>query len=120
MALTEVKIEVDASKVLAAIESSKAKVDIVALRTELARYAHDQSWAGWMKYMFSKMIPEAVGRWILPKSYADRWERQMNTPFDELPEAERKSDYDEADKILKIVSDCLNKHADTWQSLAGK
>ena len=79
------------------------------LRTALARYAHDQAWAGWMKYMFSKCKPmqnreldEPEGLFI-PFNFVQRWTRQMNTPFDELPEKECKSDFDEADKILKII-----------------
>jgi len=86
------------------------------LRTELARYAHDQAWAGWMKYLFSKclnVVPEwehvgGEGAVMIPGSFVKRWMRQADTPFDELPENERKSDYDEADKILAIFKDNLS------------
>lgn len=79
------------------------------LRTSLARYAHNDSWCGWMKYFFSnaEIIKDVTGATVivLPHSLYLRWERQMNTPFDELPVGERKSDYDEADKILAILGE---------------
>lgn len=63
-----------------------------------AKIAH-QIWAHWMKYMFTQCKASESG-YIIPNHLVNRWERQMNTPFDELPEAEQKSDYEIADKFL--------------------
>ena len=80
------------------------------LREDLAEYAHD-AWAGWMKYMFSKgeiisgtdSEGKAFTRCVIPTWAVERWMRQMNTPYAELPESEKESDRDEADKMLEIV-----------------
>ena len=69
----------------------------------LAAYAHD-AWAGWMDYLFSKCgtVPEYPGL-LINHASVERWIRQKATPYDELPEEERRSDNVEAQKILKIV-----------------
>ena len=69
----------------------------------LAAYAHN-AWAGWMKYQFSKAILNDDGSWTMPAWAVERWQRQMNTPYAALPESEKASDRDEADKILAIVN----------------
>lgn len=72
-------------------------------RDALAAYAHDQSWAGWMKYQFSKCTTNSDGTITIPAWAVERWTRQMNTPFSELPDNERASDYAEANKMLLII-----------------
>lgn len=83
-----------------------------ALREELAEYAHE-AWSGWMKYMFEKGaltttwdIKErrTVQTFHLPYQFVERWQRQMNTPYADLPESEKESDRAEADKMLEIIS----------------
>lgn len=74
------------------------------LPTELADYAHD-AWSRWMKYLFSKSTKNPDGSVTIPKFAVDRWERQMNTPFKELPFMEQSSDYDEAKAIIRIIND---------------
>lgn len=81
------------------------------LREALAAYAHE-AWSGWMKYMFEKgefrqhVNPRTLAEeeiWVMPAWAVERWQRQMNTPFSALPDAEKESDYEEADKMLAIV-----------------
>jgi hypothetical protein len=72
------------------------------MREKLAGYAHE-SWSGWMKYLFEKSQKNADGTVTIPKWAVDRWERQAATPYCELPETEKISDRDEADKMLKIT-----------------
>ena len=79
-------------------------------REALSEYAHE-AWSGWMKYMFSKgefrNINTDNGRiimiWIMSTWAVERWQRQMNTPYADLPESEKASDRDEADKILSLI-----------------
>lgn len=75
-------------------------------REELAAYAHE-AWSGWMRYLFSKCSVkylEAGGEgWVMDQASAERWTRQMHTPYADLPEGEKESDRAEADKILGIV-----------------
>jgi hypothetical protein len=72
------------------------------LRESIAAQAHD-SWAGWMKYLFSKSTTNADGTVTIPAWAVERWERQMNTGYAWLPEGEKKSDREEADKYLAIL-----------------
>jgi len=74
----------------------------VILREKLAEYAH-AAWSGWMKYMFSKSTKNAGGSMTIPAWLVERWTRQMNTPYTELPEGEKKSDRNEADIIIGIM-----------------
>ena len=77
------------------------------IREELADYAHN-AWANWMEYMFSKCEDVEYGVHV-PAMFYDRWTRQKNTKYADLPETEKKSDRDEADKIIKIVMEYLTE-----------
>lgn len=72
-------------------------------REALARYSHDSAWSGWMKYLFSKGTINPDGSWTMPAAFVERWQRQMNTLYDDLPEHEKTSDRAEADKMLAII-----------------
>lgn len=76
-------------------------------REQLAEYAHE-AWSDWMKYLFEKswLNPE-TGRVEIPPVLVQRWKRQMNTPYAELPESEKESDRVEADRMLAIVGAAL-------------
>lgn len=71
------------------------------MREPLAALAHEQ-WSGWMRYMFSTGTFNDDGTWTMPAWAVERWQRQMNTPYAELPEAEKTSDRLEADKVLAL------------------
>jgi len=72
------------------------------LRERLAEYSHG-AWSGWMKYMFSMGVHNKDGSWTMPSGCVERWTRQMNTPYDDLPNGEEKSDLAEADKIMEAI-----------------
>lgn len=80
------------------------------LRERLAAYAHE-AWSGWMRYMFGKgkfdivEVEPGLGEqiWIMPSTQIQRWTRQMDTPYADLPEAEKESDREEAEKMLAIA-----------------
>lgn len=71
-------------------------------REALAEYAHE-AWSGWMKYLFSKCDQTGNTYATIPIWAVRRWQRQMNTPYVELPEEEKESDRAEADKMLAIM-----------------
>ena len=54
---------------------------------------------------------------VIPIWAVIRWQRQMHTPYSELPEQEKESDRKEADEILKIVQS-PNKPLNPWQKSA--
>lgn len=72
------------------------------LREELADYAHE-AWSGWMKYLFEKSVEEPDGTVTIPAWAVKRWRRQATTIYKDLPEEEKESDREEADRMLEIV-----------------
>jgi hypothetical protein len=78
-----------------------------AVRESLASYAH-QAWSGWMRYMFSRGQMNQDGSFTIPPVQVERWQRQMNTAYADLPESEKASGREEADRILRIVEEKPN------------
>lgn len=63
------------------------------------------SWAGWFVWMRQNWgRTHSSG-----ESFLDRWERQANTFYNELPENEKESDRKEAYKILAVINKALNQ-----------
>ncbi len=74
-----------------------------ALIEYLAKNAHE-SWSGWMRYLFSKLIRDGYnGAAIIPENLVERWKRQSTTAYADLPEEEKASDREEARKILQAI-----------------
>ena len=85
----------------------KGEQERLILRERLAAYAHE-AWAGWMKHLCNRAGGNDdlrySGRILLTSmDDAQRWARQMETPYAELPEVEKASDRAQADKILAIL-----------------
>ena len=74
------------------------------LREELSRIQHD-IWTHWMSYLFSVSIHNDNGTYTIPADQVARWNRQIVTPYNELPEMEKDGDREQADKILTILSE---------------
>lgn len=74
------------------------------LRERLAEYAHD-AWSGWVEYRSKKSVLNEDGSMTIPKWAVDRWARQASTEYEDLPQDEKLSDRDEADKMLAIFDD---------------
>lgn len=72
--------------------------------TKLADYEHDR-WSRWQKYLFSKCITNNDGSVTIPKEFVDRWTRQINTVYNDLPEEEKQSDIKEAKQILDCIKE---------------
>jgi hypothetical protein len=72
----------------------------------LADYAHT-AWSGWMKYMFTKAKLNEDGSWTVPTWAVERWQRQMNTAYKQLPDADKQLDRQEAEKMLNIIGEFL-------------
>jgi len=76
------------------------------LRWETAKYSH-AAWSNWMKYLFTQGKLNKSGTFTINKACVERWQRQMNTSFDDLPDKERSSDFNEADTILQVQRNLL-------------
>lgn len=82
------------------------RADGMLLREAMAAYSHE-AWSQWMRYLFSKT--ETSNRYFsdapvvtIPDWAVERWTRQMNTPYADLPEEEKESDRLEADRIIEV------------------
>lgn len=73
------------------------------LREALAAYAHE-AWSGWMRYLFDRGELHPDGSFTIPVELVLHWQRQMRTPYMELPEDEKRSDRKEADEMLAIFA----------------
>lgn len=60
-------------------------------------------WSHWMKYMFTQGQMNEDGSWTMPSDKVARWQKQMNTDYQNLSENEKESDRHQADKILKVM-----------------
>lgn len=76
----------------------------------LAKFIHDITWSGWMKYQKSLEIgrhyyDETAKHILITHETAniDRWERQMNTAYVDLPEKEKESDRELARKLWEVI-----------------
>lgn len=81
------------------------------LREELANVQHS-IWAHWMKYLFTTCQKNDDGSVLIPAEKVIRWTRQVNTEYKDLSEQEKKSDRDQADKILNLHQVNLEKILD--------
>jgi len=75
---------------------------LVVLREDLADVQH-QIWAHWMKYLYSVSQEYPDGSMMIPANKAERWYRQMHTDFADLTIKEQMSDFEQADKVIKVV-----------------
>ena len=77
------------------------------LKEALANYEHDR-WSHWMTYFFSKCdikkgpYNNKVLLYLDNKDF-QRWQRQMKTAYQDLPENEKESDRDGAKKIIDLL-----------------
>jgi len=72
-------------------------------KDKVANLCHDQ-WSNWMVYIFGKSIHNQDGSVTIPKELVNRWQEQLNTPYINLPTAEKDSDKTEADKFIKLFA----------------
>jgi len=73
-------------------------------RDKLADLIHRQ-WSGWMEYLFSKCTFNDDGTAMIPAWAVVRWQRQIATPFAELPLEEQETDLKEADRMMYALNE---------------
>ena len=59
-------------------------------------------WSHWMRYLFSVSIKNEDGTYTIPVGKVDRWQRQLETPYELLTDEEKQSDREQAIKIMNI------------------
>jgi hypothetical protein len=73
----------------------------------LAAVEHER-WSHWQRYLHSRCDRAEDGSLILPAELVARWERQMDTPFRQLSDAEKQSDREQVERYLPIIEAALD------------
>lgn len=74
----------------------------------LAAIEHER-WAHWQRYLHGQCERREDGALIIPADLADRWARQVKTPYSQLSEQEKESDKEQVHKYLPTVMDVLGQ-----------
>lgn len=72
-------------------------------RSLVARVQHE-IWAHWMEYLFSISEENEDGSVTIKKEKAEQWKRQIETSYNDLSDSEKRSDLDQADKVLEAIA----------------
>lgn len=84
------------------MRKQELKTSLVEL---LAKYAHD-AWAAYMDYFLARLpIDPLTGARIIDILYYENLRRLITTPYDQLSNAAKELDRDEARQILRIIKD---------------
>lgn len=57
-----------------------------------------------MKHLFEVSVQNEDGSVTIPASKVNRWKRQMNTNYDDLPDSEKLSDIEQAFKVIAEIN----------------
>ena len=75
---------------------------------KLSDIEHDR-WCNWQRYLHSCCINNEDGSLTIPKILVERWEYEINTKYNNLPDNIKESDRKETYKIIPIIDEYL-KH----------
>lgn len=84
--------------------TDSSKRDISDLIELLAAKEHER-WAHWQRYMHGCATTGANGELTFPAEIVARWERQISTPYEDLPDAEKQSDRDQVMNYLPLLEE---------------
>lgn len=82
---------------------------IGSIMDELAAAEHER-WAHWQRFVHDQASRKSDGSLLLPAELVERWERQIETPFDDLTEKEKESDRDQVRRYLPIIERALARY----------
>lgn len=74
----------------------------------LAAVEHDR-WSHWQRFMHSQCIAGEDGSLVIPPKLAEKWSRQMATPYSELSDEEKQSDRDQVMRYLPLVAEAIRR-----------
>ena len=73
-----------------------------SLIEELSAVEHTR-WANWQRYVHDNCEQLSDGRLAIPADLVSRWERQIETPYEELTEKEKESDREQVRQALPVL-----------------
>ena len=82
-----------------------------SLTEQLAAIEHER-WSHWQRYMHNKAIRQIDGSLLLPPDLVARWEKQIETKYVDLSEAEKESDREQVRKYLPVIVSALTNRPD--------
>lgn len=80
--------EFDVTALIVEVDYLRRKVTMAPNNEALAEYAHD-AWCKWMIYLFRKSTLNDDDSMTIPPWLVERWSRQMQTKYGDLPEEEK-------------------------------
>jgi hypothetical protein len=90
------------------MSDEKFSESFASLVEELAALEH-QRWAHWQRYVHEKGQRRPDGSIVLPADLVSRWERQINTLYEDLGNEEKESDREQVQKYLPILKRWLQR-----------
>lgn len=86
----------------------KTSIDelIRSITDELAAVEHER-WAHWQRFVHDQASRQPDGSLRLPAELVERWERQIETRFEDLSEKEKESDREQVRRYLPIIEQAL-------------
>ena len=81
---------------------------LASLLEELAALEH-QRWAHWQRYVHDKGHRQPDGSVLLSADLVSRWDRQINTSYEDLTNEEKDSDREQVRKYLPLLERWLNR-----------
>lgn len=79
-----------------------------ALVDRLAAIEHER-WSHWQRYMHGKATRQADGALLIPSDLVARWEKQIATPYVDLPADEQESDKEQVERYLPIIEGAFGR-----------
>lgn len=86
--------------------NSRAALRSPELMERLASLEHER-WSHWQRHLHSKCAVGADGSLTIPAELAERWAKQMSTPYEDLPEKQKESDREQVRRFLPIIEKTL-------------
>lgn len=80
-------------------DSSKQYKELIE---KLAAIEHER-WAHWQSYLHSKCLKNDNGSLTIPAELVERWNKQIETGYEELTEDEKESDREQVQKYFYLL-----------------
>jgi hypothetical protein len=77
---------------------------LAELVERLAAVEHER-WAHWQRYVHDHCERLADGRLAIPADLAERWEKQIGTPYEQLTDEEKQSDREQVARVLPVFNE---------------
>jgi hypothetical protein len=81
------------------------------LTEQLAAIEHER-WSRWQRYVHNKGVRQLDGTLLLSPDLVARWEKQIETKYIDLSEAEKESDREQVRKYLPLIVSALTSRVD--------